>query len=93
MYCLIERLIELLHSSNSNQYHRRTERLDQIAGQYSLFDEAEAYSEEETTEPDEDEVLIKVVRKKKRSGQREENVKDLPREAHDHLLTDRVCFL
>ena len=83
----LERLIEQIRIANSNLYGRKTERLDQLAGQYSLFDEAEAYAEEEAEEPGEEEVII-TVRKKKKSGQREEDVKDLPREPHDHLLTN-----
>ena len=83
----LERLIEQIRIANSNLYGRKTERLDQLAGQYSLFDEAEAYAEEKAEEPGEEEVII-TVRKKKKSGQREEDVKDLPREPHDHLLTN-----
>ena len=66
----LERLIEQIRISNSNLYGRRTERLDQIAGQYSLFDEAEAYAEEPVDEPGEEEVII-TVKKKKKAGKRE----------------------
>jgi hypothetical protein len=52
-----------------------------------LFNEAEGYAEDAGEEPAEAEVIITVKRKKKK-GQREEDVKDLPREQHDHLLTD-----
>ncbi len=83
----VEKLIELIRVANTNLYGRKTERLDQLAGQYILFDEAEAYAEESSNEPDEVDVMIKVKHKKK-PGQREEDVKDLPHEPHDHLLTD-----
>lgn len=86
----LERLVEQIRIANSNLYGRRTERLDQLAGQYSLFDEAEAYAEEPADEPDEEEVIISVsVKNKKKTGQREEDVKDLPREPHEHPLTDQ----
>ena len=86
----LERLVEQIRIANSNLYGRRTERLDQLAGQYNLFDEAEAYAEEPADEPDEEEVIISVsVKNKKKTGQREEDVKDLPREPHEHPLTDQ----
>lgn len=84
----IEKLVELIRTADQYRFGRRTERLDQIAGQINLFDEAEAYAEEAGDEPDEEEVIIKTVRRKKKKGQREEDVRDLPREPHDHLLTD-----
>ena len=83
----MEKLIEMIRIANTNRYGRKTERIDQIAGQVSLFNEAEAYAEEAGNEPDEAEVIIKV-RNKKKPGQRENDVKDLPREPHNHLLTD-----
>lgn len=86
----LERLVEQIRIANSNLYGRRTERLDQLAGQYNLFDEAEAYAEEPADEPDEEGVIISVsVKNKKKTGQREEDVKDLPREPHEHPLTDQ----
>jgi hypothetical protein len=39
----------------------------------SLFNEAEAYSEEAAAEPDGDEVIITVKRKKKAKGNRQED--------------------
>ena len=83
----LETLIEAVHADNQNRFGRQTERLDQIVGQLSLFNEAEGYAEDAGEEPGEEEVII-TVRQKKKKGQREEDVKDLPREPHDHLLTD-----
>ena len=85
----IERLIEQIRISDQFRFGRRTERLDQIAGQYSLFNEAEAYAEEAGPEPDAEEVIITVSQKKKKSGKREEDFKDLPHEKHEHKLTDQ----
>ena len=84
----IEKLIEMIRIADQHRFGRRTERLDQIAGQMSLFNEAEAYSEEAGPEPDDDEVIITVSKKKKQKGKREEDFKDLPHEPHDHKLTD-----
>lgn len=83
----LETLIEAVRADKQNHFGRQTERLDQIVGQLSLFNEAEGYAEDAGEEPDEDEVIITVKRKKKK-GQREEDVKGLPREPHNHLLTD-----
>ena len=63
----LERLVEQIRIANSNLYGRRTERLDQLAGQYNLFDEAEAYAEEPADEPDEEEVIISVSVKNKKN--------------------------
>ena len=83
----LETLIEAVRADKQNHFGRQTERLDQIVGQLSLFNEAEGYAEDAGEEPGEEEVII-TVRQKKKKGQREEDVKGLPREPHDHLLTD-----
>lgn len=84
----IEKLIETIRVADQHRFGRRTERLDEIAGQLSLFNEAEAYSEEAGPEPDSYEMFLKVTRKKKQKGKRKEDFKDLPHEPHDHRLTD-----
>ena len=83
----LEKLIEQIRIADQSRFGRRTERLDEIAGQLSLFNEAEAYADDDTAEPDAAEVLISVRRKKK-AGKRTEDFKDLPHEQHDHRLTD-----
>lgn len=84
----LENLIEEVRLTDQNRFGRKTEKLDQIAGQMSLFNEAEVSADPNASEPDETEVIIKVVKKKKEKGQREEDCKDLPREEHHHALTD-----
>lgn len=84
----IQQLTEMLRVASQTRFGRRTEQLDEIAGQLSLFNEAEGYSEDVGEEPGEEEVIVKTVRRKKKKGQREEDVKDLPHEEHPHLLTD-----
>ena len=83
----LEKLIEQIRIADQHRFGRHTERLDQIAGQLSLFNEAEAYADANLPEPSGEEV-ISPARKKKKSGKRAEDFKDLPHEAHDHLLTN-----
>ena len=73
-----------------DQTNQNLDRLiDQIAGQMSLFNEAEEYADPDIPEPDADKVLIKVIVKKpKQKGKRQEDFKDLPQEEIHHALTD-----
>lgn len=83
----MEVLLEQVRLANQYRFGRKTEKSDQIDGQLSLFNEAEYLADPNTSEPDEDEIIV-TVRKKKKKGKREEDFKDLPREAHPHRLTD-----
>jgi hypothetical protein len=69
----IGKLTKLIRVASHHRFGRRTERIDEIAGQMSLFNEAEAYSEEAAAAPDGDEVIITVKRKKKAKGKRQED--------------------
>lgn len=85
----LDRLIEQIRLAQQNRFGRRAEKIDQIAGQMSLFNEAEEYADPDIPEPDADEVLIKVIAKKpKQKGKRQEDFKDLPQEEIHHALTD-----
>ena len=46
-----ENLMEQIRLANQQRYGRRTEKLDQIAGQLSFFNEAEASCQENCPEP------------------------------------------
>lgn len=81
----LELLIEQIRIANSYRFGRRTEKLDQIDGQMSLFDEVEATADETVEEPEYEEV---VVKRKKQKGQRKEDLKDLPHESILHKLSD-----
>lgn len=83
----MEALTEQIRLASAHRFGRKTEKLDQIEGQMSLFNEAEALSNPEAEEPSGDEVVLSV-RKKRTKGQREEDFKDLPQEPHHHVLTD-----
>ena len=85
----LDRLIEQIRLAQQNRFGRRAEKIDQIAGQMSLFNEAEEYADPDIPEPDADKVLIKVIVKKpKQKGKRQEDFKDLPQEEIHHALTD-----
>ena len=96
----LDRLIEQIRLAQQNRFGRRAEKIDQIAGQMSLFNEAEEYADPDIPEPDADKVLIKVIVKKpKQKGKRQEDFKDLPQEEIHHrqgeisprLPDKRVC--
>ena len=75
----IEKLIEEIRIANSHRFGRKTETLSSIEGQLSFFDEAEKLYSENAPEPEADEVII-VKRRTKKSGQREEDLKNFPEE-------------
>lgn len=79
-----ETLIEQIRLANQQRFDRQTEKLDDIAGQLSFFNEAEANYDETAPELVMEEVIEfakKGSRKSKKKGQREEDLKDfLPEE-------------
>ena len=82
-----ENLIEQIRLANQERFGRHTEKLSEIAGQLSFFNEAEAFCNEQVEEPSIDEVVESVTkssRKSKKKGQREEDLKDLPQETVTH---------
>ena len=82
-----ENLIEQIRLANQQRFGRHTEKLDEIAGQLSFFNEAEACFDERNPEPAIDEVgdtALKPARKPKKKGQREEDLKDFPQEEIPH---------
>lgn len=83
----LENLAEQFRIAQQQRFGRKTEKMDQIAGQLSLFNEAEANADPDAEEPDEEEILV-THKKKKQKGKREEDLKGLPREPHPHTLTD-----
>ena len=82
-----EALIEQIRLADQQRFGRHTERLDEISGQMSLFNEVEAYADDSEPEPSAEEVIC-TSGKKKKTGKREEDFKDLPHEEHSHLLSD-----
>ena len=69
--------------SDARTKHIKQRILDAITVQLSFFNEAKACYDEQNQEPDIDEVIgdaLKKPRKPKKKGQREEDLKDFPRE-------------
>lgn len=81
-----EQLIEEIRASNVNRYGRKTEKLDVIAGQLSLFNEPEAYADG-SAEPSADEVIMVRRRKTRSRGKLDEDLKDIPEELHEHTIS------
>ena len=82
-----ENLIEQIRLANQQKFGRSTEKLSEIAGQLSFFNEPEALCDEAAPEPDINEVIdesLKKPRKPKKQGQREEDLKDFPQEEVPH---------
>ena len=83
-----ENLIEQVRLANKQRFGRSTESLKEIAGQLSFFNEAEGSYDESVPEPTIEETVraqLKPPRKKKKKGQREEDLQDFP---HEEILHD-----
>ena len=81
----VESLIEQVRIANNARFGRKSEKLDVIDGQLSLFNEAEELSDPSLPEPSPEEVLPE--RRKKAKGKRKEDLKDLPTEDHPHRVS------
>ena len=86
-------LLEKVGFLTKKLYGRTTEQTSSLGleGQMSLFDEAESFADSSAPEPDLNDVLS--YRRKKRRGQKEERLKDLPHEKKLCTLAeeDRFC--
>jgi len=74
----LENLIEQIRVANLKRFGRHTEKMSELDGQLSFFNEAEYYSE-----------LPQKERSKKQKGKREADLKDFPEEMHDHDVTEK----
>lgn len=87
-----ENLVEHVRLADQQRFGRQTEKLDDIAGQLSFFNEAEANYDETATEPTVEEVIDpsrKMPRKPKKKGQREEDLRDFPQEVIPHDIPEQ----
>ncbi len=83
----VERLIEQIRLANQQRFGRQTEKLDQITGQMSFFNEAEAACDESLPEPTIEETVkeaAKPPKKPKKKGQRKEDMESYPQEEIPH---------
>ena len=71
----LEKLIEQIRIANQQRFGRHTETLDAVSGQLSLFNEAEALSEDTMEELTIEEVLATVPKHKKQRGKRDADLK------------------
>lgn len=86
-----ESLMEQIRLANQERFGRHTEKLDDIVGQLSFFNEVEAFYDESSPEPSMEEVVaevLKKLRKQKKKGQREEDLKDFPQEIIPHDVSE-----
>lgn len=82
-----ERLMEQIRLANQQRFGRHTEKLDEIAGQMSLFNEAEACMDESIAEPTIEEAVtdsVKPEKRPKRKGKRMEDLGGFPQEEIPH---------
>lgn len=82
-----ENLMEQVRLANQQRFGRQTEKLADIVGQLSFFNEAEANCDETAEEPSIEDVVdaaARPPRKPKKKGQREEDLKDFPQEECPH---------
>ena len=87
-----ENLIEQVRLADQQRFGHQTEKLKDIAGQLSFFNEAEANCDESAPEPAMEEVIAsvkKTLRKPKKKGQREEDLKGFPQEEILHDISEK----
>ena len=87
-----ENLMEQICLANQQRFGRHTEKLEDIAGQLSFFNEAEANCDETALEPTIEEVvdgMLQKPRRPKKKGQREEDLKDFPQEEVPHDVSQK----
>ena len=83
----VEYLIEQVRIASQNRFGRKSERMDVIDGQLSLFNEAEVLADPSAEEPLVEEV-VGPYRRKKQKGKREADLTGFPAEPHTHEVTD-----
>lgn len=83
----VEYLIEQIRVANQNRFGRKSERMDVIDGQLSLFNEAEMAADPSAGEPAVEEVVKSYCRKKPK-GKRDADLSGFPAEPHPHDVTD-----
>ena len=80
----IHTLNEKIAIMNARHFGRSTEKLETLPGQMNIFNETEVAAAEAIAEPAIEQV---VVRRKKKKGQRKENLSRLPKRIENHELT------
>ena len=91
----LEKLIEQIRIANQQRFGRHTETLDAVSGQRSLFNEAEALSEDTMEELTIEEVLATIPKQKKQRGEYYSEAEPPVRCGESHLsgLTEPLHLL
>ncbi len=76
----LESLTEQIRIANQQRFGRHSETLESIDGQLSLFDEADATADPTFQEPDVEDILPTVSKKRKQKGKRDKDLSGLPEE-------------
>lgn len=82
-----ENLMEQARLASQQRFGRHTEKLDEITGQLSLYNEAEVCFHEQNPEPAIDEIVDTALTpacRSKKKRQREDEFKDFPQEEIPH---------
>ncbi len=85
-----ENLMEQIRVANQQRYGRHSESLNALTGQISFFNEVEGCCDESIPEPTIEETVADTLtkpRKKKKPGQREEDLKGFPQEEVSHQVS------
>ena len=82
-----EKLIEQIRIANCQRFGRRSEKMDVIDGQLSLFNDPEFYSDPKAEEPQVEEV-VQSYKRKKQKGKREEDLAGFPEEEIAHRVSE-----
>ena len=80
----VHTLNEKIALMNARHFGRSTEKLETLPGQMNIFNEVEVFAPEAIAEPAVEQV---VVRRKKKKGQRKEDLSRLPKRIEKHELT------
>ena len=80
----VHTLNEKITLMNARHLGRSTEKLETLPGQMNIFNEVEVFAPEAIAEPAVEQV---VVRRKKKKGQRKEDLSRLPKRIEKHELT------
>ena len=80
----IQTLNEKIAIMNARHFGRSTEKLETLPGQMNIFNETEVAAAESIAEPAIEQV---IVRRKKKKGQRKEDLNRLPKRIENHELT------
>ena len=83
---MINSLVEKVAILDMRSYGRSTEKLSAMPGQINFFNEADAEADESAEEPTIEDI---VVRKKKKKGQRKDDLSKLPVRIETHELTEQ----